>query len=226
MTSEGRDGGLEYLLPGYINDRLTPELRRQVDAWLDSNPQARQQLRSWRQIHTALQGRPVRTPPSRIWLTLERRIFYADTRRGRSAASLLAGIALTVITLVLLWLTIRPGVLLEWTVSGDSLVAYRVYRAQADSHKFVLLGEIDSKPGEIRYTYLDVLSLPGQRYVYQVEGVTASGVSIVSQRVASQPLTALPGQLAILISSLVLGVLAAILVRNWDTASLPRLLPT
>ncbi len=226
MTSEDRDEGLEHLLHGYINNRLTPEQRRQVDAWLDSSPQTGQQLRSWRKIHTALQGRPVRTPPSRIWLALERRVFYAGTRRGRSAASLLAGIALAVITLVLLWLTIRPGVLLEWTVSGDSLAAYRVYRTQADSQESVLLGEIDSKPGEIRYTYLDVLSLPGQRYVYQVEGVTASGVSIVSQRVASQPLTALPGQLAILISSLVLGVLAAILVRNWDTASLPRLLPT
>lgn len=225
-SNKDRDEELNYLLPGYINGQLPPEQRQQVDAWLDSSPQAGEQLRSWQQIHTALQGRPVRTPPSGIWLALERRVFHNDVRRGSSAASLLAGFALAAITLVLLWLTIRPGVLLEWTVSGDSLAAYRVYRAQADSQEFILLGEIDSQPGESRYTYLDVLSLPGQRYVYQVEGVTASGVSIVSQRVASQPLTALPGQLAILISSLVLGILAAIMVRNWDTARLPRLLPT
>jgi anti-sigma factor RsiW len=87
MTSEGRDGGLEYLLPGYINDRLTPEQRWQVDAWLDSNPQVMQQLRSWRQIHTALQGRPVRTPPTRIWLALERRVLAAILVRNQDTAS-------------------------------------------------------------------------------------------------------------------------------------------
>ncbi len=219
------DGALKDLLAEYVNGRLAPDKRRQVDAWLETSPQAREELQSWQRIYSAMQDRPLHTPSRAVWLTIERQVMQPEKSTQRGTAGLLEGFVLAAITLLLLWWALRPGVLLEWTVSGDSLAAYRIYRSPGDGHEFVLLGEVAGKPGEVQYRFLDALFLPGQQYIYQVEGVTSTGVSIVSQRVASQPMAALPGQLAILISSLVLGVLAAVLVRNWGASSPHRLIP-
>ncbi len=53
-----------------------------------------------------------------------------------------------------------------------------------------MLGEVHGTPGVSQYSYLDALFLPGQSYVYRVEGLTPSGSAVISQGVVSQSLAA------------------------------------
>jgi hypothetical protein len=57
--------------------------------------------------------------------------------------------------LLVLWGIVRPGVLLEWSVEGSGLAAYRIYRAEEGSAEFQLLEEIPAETGAGRYRYID-----------------------------------------------------------------------
>ena len=219
------DEDIHGLLPQYASGSLPAADRQRVEAWLEMHPELRSEVNFWEQLQASLQSQPQVAPGQEVWQGLSRRLALHQRQVKRSAISILAGLALAGFSLVILWLTIRPGVLLQWTVSGTDLLTYQVYRAPAGSQDFVLLGEVHGTPGVSQYSYLDALFLPGQSYVYRVEGVSPSGSAVVSQGVVSQSLAALPGQLAILLASLLVGYLAASLARNWGGGRPGRLLP-
>lgn len=206
---------LDYLLPMYVNGKLPPDQRMQVEAWLEHDPQVRLELEMWQLLRTAIHERPTQNPSQQVWVRLQQQVELDGHRLPRLVISVLAGFSLAFATLMILWITIRPGVLLQWSVSGSAPAAYRIYRAPAGSQDFVLLGEVAGRESMSHYSYLDVLFIPGRPHAYQVEGITTTGDPIVSQRVESQSLAALPGQMAILLASILLGVLGAQLVRNW-----------
>ena len=219
------DEDIHGLLPQYASDSLPAADRQRVEAWLEKHPELRSEVAFWEQLRSGLQSQPQAAPGQEVWQGLSQRVALHQRRAQRSAISILAGLALAVFSLVILWLTIRPGVLLQWTVSGTDQLTYQVYRAPTGGQDFVLLGEVHGTPGVRQYSYLDALFLPGQSYVYRVEGLSLSGSAVVSQGVVSQSLAALPGQLAILLASLLVGYLAASLARNWGGAGPGRLLP-
>ena len=109
----------------------------------------------------------------------------------------------------------QPGVALQWTVEGDGVAAFKVYRAERGTQQFVQLAEIPVQTDSARYRYVDGRLWPGRAYVYRVEGVGQSGEIAVSRAITSGPLAALPGQLAILFTSLVLGFSLSALGRLW-----------
>jgi hypothetical protein len=103
-----------------------------------------------------------------------------------------------------------------WSVSDSPLTAFRVYRVPVGGADFELLSEVPAQPDVQQYTYVDAHLLPGQSYVYVVEGLGVEGQSAFSQAITVNALEALPGQLAILVASLVIAYGA--------TASMQRLL--
>jgi hypothetical protein len=219
------DDDILGLLPQYASGSLPPAERQQVEAWLEKHPELHSEVVFWQQLRTGLQSQPQAAPGQEVWQKLTRRVALQQHRAKRDVVSILAGLALAGLSLVILWLTIRPGVLLQWTVSGTDQLTYRVYRSPAGSQDFVLLGEVHGMPGVRQYSFLDALFLPGQSYVYRVEGRLPAGSAVVSQGVVSQSIAALPGQLAILLASLLVGYLAASLARSWGTSRPDRLLP-
>ena len=223
---------LESWLPLFLNDRLDVERRQILEEWLQSDDQAMQELESWREIRVAVTGRAHRTPLQKVWVELEERIdrdlqrASIPRRVGISFASLLTGFALALVSLLVLWLAIRPGVLLHWSISEPAPVSYRIYRAPANSGEFVLVKEVHGKPGVQDYSYLDSLFVPGSAYIYRIEGVNPANVPLFSQAVHSSTSGALPGQVAILIASILVGLLAGGLVQQRTAGSTISLWPS
>jgi hypothetical protein len=216
---------IQALLAQYASDSLLPVDRRRVESWLEDNPQLQAQVEFWEQLRAGLHSQPQLAPGPNVWRDLHQQVTLRQRLNKRNPVSALVGVALATVCLLLLWFTIRPGVMLRWTVSGGDVLTYQVYRAPSGSQDFILLGEVPASPAVSQYRYLDALFIPGQSYVYRVEAISQFGSPIVSQRVVSQPAGALPGQLAILLASLLMGFLAASLARSWEIGKPERLAP-
>jgi hypothetical protein len=209
----------EDLLPWYANGTLTAAEREAVERWLRQSPEAPAKLAGWQQLRAVVTGQVQQTPPPSVWQqVMARARAKSATRRQTQALPRLTwawGAALAMAILVLLWGTIQPGIVLQWSVSDGPLSAFRVYRAPLGSADFDLLHEMPAHPGVRQYTYVDARPWPTQTYVYRVEGVRQGGQSALSQAITANALDALPGQLAILFTSLITGYGAVILAQRW-----------
>ena len=134
------------------------------------------------------------------------------------------GLALALAAVLVLWAVFQPGIGLQWTVSGSSVTAFRIYRAPMGSDNFQLVREVPARPGAQDYTYVDPVVLPSQTYIYRVEGVS-QGQSALSPTLALNGAEAMRMQLLILMTGLVVGCVAAFLTQQlrsvgWNTTGL------
>ncbi len=221
---------LRGLLPWYVNGTLAASERQAVEAWLRGSPEARAELAAVQQVCEAARRQPRHVPSPGVQTMVMARVHEQAARRSTLPAPWLRwawGAAMAAATLLVLWLTIQPGVALQWTVNDGPLTAFRVYRAPAGSAEFALLRELPARPEAQQYTYVDTLLAPWQTYVYRVEGISLAGQSILSQAIAGRAWEALPYQLAILVLSLLAGMLAVRLARQvwdngWAGGNIPR----
>jgi hypothetical protein len=93
--------------------------------------------------------------------------------------------------------------------------AYKIFRAPQGTTDYKLLSQVRAKSGKIEYTYIDSLLLPWQNYSYIVEGVSQGGQDILSQTISISARQALPGQLSLLITSLIVGFSILLLLQYW-----------
>ena len=120
-----------------------------------------------------------------------------------------------------MWQTLPPGIVLEWSVQGQAPETFQVYRAVADTSQvvsdtqFKLLDEIPAAGQVQNYTFTDVRLLPGQNYVYRVEGLTATGQPAASQTIVGHGVDALPGQLAMLLVLFFCGYMVYAMFQQW-----------
>jgi hypothetical protein len=205
---------LESWIPAYLNGRLDPEQSLILKEWLKADPQAQEALLTWQQVQAAVVSQTARQPESRVWTELAGRIQPRSGGYRRTVASLFAGVGLALVSLLVLWLVIRPGVLLRWSISEPKAVSYRVYRAPLNSDRYVLVTVIPGQPGVREYAYLDSLFLPGQSYTYRVEGLAQGNVTLFSEAVHSPSASTFPGQFSILLASAMVGLLAARLFQD------------
>jgi len=209
---------IEEMLPWYASSTLPPEQMEVMRAELIERPELAKELEDWRGIQAVVQSQPRWSPPDRVWQSIQKQITAAQPNRGISArpvASWWAGLVLAIMVLVGLWYIVQPGIVLQWTVSGQSPETYRIYRAPSGTADFQLIHEIKAQDEISYYRYVDTLLLPGQSFSYRVEGVGQVGRIAVSQMVTIPPLAALPGQLAVILTSLAAGYCAVMLFRIW-----------
>jgi hypothetical protein len=202
------------VLPWYLNHSL-PEGER-----LAAEEQARQsprQLATWQAVRAAVQGQPTRLPP----VALRQRVLAQTRVRPRTPHWLpvLSGAVLAVLALFLLWNAVQPGIGLQWTVDGAVPTAFRVYRASADSDRFEFVREVPAQAGVMDYTYVDTALWPGQTYRYRVEAVNAATTSAT---IAANGAEVLPAQIAILLSSLLIGLAGAYALQEMTKVYRPR----
>jgi len=210
----------EELLPWHANDTLTAFERIVVERWLRRSSEARARLAGWRRLRQAVADQELRTPSPSTWRRVMTRVREPDAARLQRRMPLgltwAWGTVLTLAVLIMLWVVIQPGIVLQWSVSDGPPVAFRVYRAPVGSADFSLLHEEPARPDVQRYTYVDARPWPVRTYVYRVEGVRRSGQSsALSPAVTASALDALPGQLALLCTSLIVGYGAVILAQWW-----------
>jgi hypothetical protein len=208
------------LLPWYLNDTLTGEEKKAVDILLRQEPNSQRELEAWRNIQKVLSNQPQQTPSPYLWNEIIHRLSEKREPRHafghlRSLGGFIAGLAITLAVLILLWLIIRPGIVLNWSISDDGMQSYRIFRAPQGTTDYKLLSQVRAKPGKIEYTYIDSLLLPWQNYSYIVEGVSQEGQDILSQTISTSARQALPGQLSLLITSLIVGFSILLLLQYW-----------
>jgi hypothetical protein len=209
---------LRALLPWYVNDTLTAADSRAVDSWLRRGPEAQAELAAWQQVRTAVVGQAQQRPSLAVRQQIMAQVQSVSVppRRSLTLPQLAWGLGLALIVLLLLWITIQPGIVLQWSVNDDPLASFRVYRAAVGSADFGLVGEFPADAVARQYSYVDTRLLPGQTYVYRVEAVSEGGGVDISQAITANALDALPGQLAILLTSLIAGCGAVAAARRWQ----------
>ena len=203
-------------MPWYVNGTLSAAQRRAVKRQRDHLPEIAAELAEWQRLHTAVRTQPQQKPAPAVWQRVMAKVGPSrSTQRQAAALPRLTwawGGALALAIMLLLWIGIQPGIVLRWSVDGTPLTAFRVYRAAAGSTDFELVREVPAQVDARQYTYVDPLPVPGQTYVYRVEGVGPDSRSTYSQAVAASAIEALPGQLAILLTGLLGGYGVASLV--------------
>jgi hypothetical protein len=203
------------LLPWYLNHSLSAT---DQPAGKEQARRSPQRLNTWQAVRSAALSQPTHVPS----VTVRQRVLA----QGRAAARIrrvprwlpvLSGAVLTMLALLLLWNAVQPGIGLQWSVDGAVPAAFRVYRAPVGSERFEFVREVPAQSGIADYTYIDTALWPGQAYQYRVEAVNAETASAT---IAANGADLLPTQLAIVFSSLLIGLAGAYVLR--EMAALPR----
>ena len=201
------------LLPWYLNHSLPANDQPAVDEQARHSPQ---RLAAWQAVRSAALSQPTRVPSA----TVRQRVLAQTRARSKTPRWLpvLSGAVLAVLALLLLWNVVQPGIGLQWSVNGAVPAAFRVYRATAGSERFEVVREVPAQAGIMDYTYVDTALWPGQTYQYRVEAVNAETASAT---IAADGAEVLPTQLAIVFSSLLVGLAGAYALREIVTTSRP-----
>ena len=204
------------LLPWYLNRSLPAADRPAAE---EQARRSSQTLSAWQAVRLAALSQPSRLPPAAV----RQRVLAQTPAAGRArwmprGLPLLSGAVFAVLALLLLWNVVQPGIGLQWSVNGAVPTAFRVYRAPAGSERFEIVREIPARPGIMDYSYVDTALWPGQIYQYRVEAVNDQAASAT---IAANGADVLPTQLAIVFSSLLIGISGAYLLREVASLSKP-----
>lgn len=204
----------EFLLPWYINESLSADEQKNVEAWLQRDPKAAVVLHTTQQIASTATTQDHKEPALRVESHLLARIRQP---KGKQAGIFqwAWSFPLAVLIFAVLWAFVQPGTQLQWSVTGDDLAAFRVYRAPADSTTFELLDEVPAASEKTKYEFTDGSALlPGKPYHYVIEIVAQNGRTAVSPAVVSNTLITLSSQFAILLTSFMLTFGMITIVRE------------
>ncbi len=205
---------IKALLPGYLNKTLSAAEKRAVDKQLRDNSAAQAELLAWQKIRSAVIAQPQATPSAVV-----RQRLLAQTRTTRQLHIVprwlpwAGGLVLAATLLIALWLIVQPGISLQWSAGGP-VTSFRVYRAPVGSDHFELVYAAPAQPNAQEYTYVDTLIWPSQTYEYRVDGISQDQPA-VSRAITASGQGALPGQMMILVTSLIGGCCTFIMMRSY-----------
>lgn len=214
---------LSELLPWYANHTLSAAERDAVEDWLKTQPDAGERLAAIKALHSAVSTQPKLAASPIVRQRLLAQIMIRGQMSHRLARpAWLVGSAVALVLLVALWIVVQPGIALQWSVTGDGVSTYRVYRAPVDGEEFNLISEVPAQNHAQVYSFTDITPLPGQTYTYVVEAVTHTGQTTLSPLAVGRGSDVLPAQLALILTSLVAGAAAMLLMSNSSRPMSPR----
>ena len=168
----------EELTPWYANQTLDADEAERYQAWLESHPQGEGDLRFWQEVRMTVAEQARWSPqPGALQQTQARlrEIAISPGSGRRTLPAIASAAAVMVIVFVLLWVVVKPGVTLRWSVRGITPTGFRIYRAPANSPDYRLVAEIAARNDQLAYQFNDLLTVPGLSYRYRVDGVGGSG---------------------------------------------------
>lgn len=123
------------------------------------------------------------------------------------------GVAVALLVMALLWATLKPGLVVEWTAQSQVPTTFHLLRSLQGADDFRALHTFEATQAGQPYRYVDIYVWPGQTYVYRVEARDVERV--VDRRALVVPgYIALPGQLAVLATGVLVGYGAVILLHR------------
>jgi hypothetical protein len=206
--------------PWALNHSLSEAEQRALEEVARQQPEQAQAVHTaWQQVRAATLSQPQRAPASAV-----RQRVLAQARAQTQLKPqprwlpVLSGFLLAVLTLAVLWNVMQPGIGLQWSVNGSVPTAFRVYRAPVGSDRFEIVREVPALPGTLDYSFVDTALWPGQAYQYRIEAVNHEAMSATISASGSD---VLPLQLAIVFSSLLIGLAVALVLRQLAIAPPP-----
>jgi hypothetical protein len=203
------------LTPWAVNHSLPEAEQRAVEEALRQQPDRARELTAWQQVRSAALSQPQRPPAS---LVRQRVLAQARAQRAQTPFKtptcwlpVLSGVILTLLTLAVLWNVVQPGIGLQWSVAGSVPAAFRIYRAPLGSDHFEIVREVPARANTVDYSFIDTTLWPGQAYQYRIEAVDPVAASAT---IAASGSDVLPLQLAIVFSSLLIGLAAVFVLRQ------------
>jgi hypothetical protein len=204
----------QKLLPWYINQTLASNEIEEVENWLFLSKELNQEtLQIYQQIALGLTKQVEFQPSLKIKDTVLSRISRAGF--GFILARWAIGIGLVITIFIGLIFTFRPGIELQWTVLGNDLSGFEIYRASQGSESFEFIHELSKDPNSNRYQYLDPLFFPGQTVRYEIVAVDISGLPIYRQTLLSKTTHVFASQIALLLTSIILSFGVLTISQEW-----------
>lgn len=198
-----KKNALYELIPWYVNNTLSATDKKIVEEWLNTDDNARDIADKWYLLFDNIHNQPKLNPPPNMISNITSRLKERPQLLVHFAP--LFGLFLSALILVVLWIGVQPGIVLQWKVKDQSLTSFRILRAEIGKQNYKLLSEIPALSGSSQYIYVDLLMVPWQTYTYIIEGIQSEGNGVLSQVVTGNPIIALPGQIAVIIISLCIG---------------------
>lgn len=190
------------MLPMYAIGRANRIQRRLIEHRLARDAALRRRLEMLHGIRHSAKA-DARLPVNASWVRIQAKIRSAVVEPVTiiRPTTWRLGMSLAVLLLALVWFAFPPKIMLEWSVEGAAPGAFRVYRAaEADSQDFILVEEISTANAAEAYHFVDLQLVPGRQYTYKIEAVSQSGVALSSELVRTDGASALPSQLALLLT--------------------------
>jgi hypothetical protein len=204
--------GLRELLPWYLNGTLSEAERLAVEEYIHNDPDGQLALEEWSQVRNFVQDQVIDNPPENLDEIIISRISKQSDEQLKLLHPYAIGLAFVI--LILLWMILRPGVVLRWSITGENVSSFRVFRSELGSGHYQLLDEVPALPSNSKYAYVDIFILPFKDYQYYVEGVNQNESLGISQAVTGYAKAALPGQIALVCASFIIGYGIIFLIRN------------
>ena len=197
------------LLPEYANDALGPVKQWIISWWLKTDSAAQAELQSIQHLREAVHTQPMSTPSVDVFRRIQAVVQISPKSSIQPGfwKTWVGGMVLILLSAIILWHVIPPGIVLQWSAQGGQPETFRVYRADTihGTGDFELVHEVAATPDAQVYTFRDFLLVPGEEYVYRVEVIDQNGLASSSQTIMSHATEALPGQLALFISLIITG---------------------
>ena len=210
------------LLPWFMNQTLDSREHGRVANAIRKDPGIEKDLQVFQSIGEQIKLQPDVEPQANVYQLVLDRIENYEQKRVQTEGQprnwklqSTAFLSLALSVFILLWLVVQPGMELEWSTRDNGVNAFRIYRAPAGSEEFILVGELPAEQGAARYSYVDSLLLPGQEFTYVVEGIQNDGRLATSEPLQGSSLAALPGQLALFLTSILLAWVIQLIVQNF-----------
>ena len=165
-------------------------------------------LLDWDELRNLVAQQPEVEPPPEVERCLLAHLRVREAERLTPAPtwrSVTQGVLVAIIVTALLWGLLKPGLVLEWEVEAASGILFRISRAPQKTAKFVTVHELAATSSTGSYRYIDPFVWPGTRYSYRVEALDARGEVLAEHLLLVDGLLALPGQLAVLATGLMVG---------------------
>lgn len=182
----------------------------------DVPPLEADDLVGWETVRDAIAGQPEATPSPAVERALLAKIRVREVEQLAPPPSWWTwawGVAVAMLVTAILWAALKPGIVLEWAAQSEEPVAFRLRRGLAGGDELRELHAFAPAANQQQYRYVDVYVWPGHTYVYQVE--VREGGRLVDQRTLVVPgRVALPGQLAVLVTGVLVGYGAVMLMRR------------
>jgi len=211
------------LLPEYANNALGPVMQRIISWWLITDPAAQAELQSIQHLREAVHTQSMSVPSVDAFRRIQAVVHISPKSNSLSGfwKAWAGGMGLILLSFIILWNVLPPGIVLQWSAQGGQPETFRVYRAETTpgTRNFELVHEIAAAPEAQVYIFRDFLLVPGKEYVYRVEVIDQNGLASNSHTIMSNAMEALPGQLALFVSLIITGYGVGLALQK------PKLLP-